>query len=176
MNKKAQVFTIDLLVSIFLFLLLFTSVVTFLYSSADISNQASPFYTEISDIYLNNIASQAADSLVASKGYPANWTVEPCSSIYKLGLLQTSFEVSKQKLYNLTTMTDSCISSLLRSGSSFNISVTYLNGSEYKISGRWITAGYPPPSSLAYVSSIQRFMVLYPSGIILKLNYEEWFQ
>ncbi|MCW1299586.1 MAG: hypothetical protein QXD02_04680 [Candidatus Parvarchaeum sp.] len=73
MDKKGQIFTIDLLIALFIFLLLFTTVLLFLYSNADINNSYSSYYSQITSNYINNLAVQGANSLLGSEGYPSNW-------------------------------------------------------------------------------------------------------
>ena len=174
MDKKGQIFTIDLLISLFIFLLLFTTVLLFLYSNADIDNSYSSYYSQITSNYINNIAVQGASSLIGSEGYPSNWYSISCNQIKQVGVMQNNLEVSPTKLYNLTTLPLSCLSSLLKTGDSFNITFYYLNGSILKLSGKAITAGFPIDYSSNYIASIQRFTVLYPGNEIIRLSYTEW--
>ncbi len=174
MDKKGQIFTIDLLISLFIFLLLFTTVLLFLYSNADIDNSYSSYYSQITSNYINNIAVQGASALLGSEGYPSNWYDFSCSQIKQIGVMQNNLEVSPIKLYNLTALSSSCISSLLKAGDSFNITFYYLNGSILKLNGKGITTGFSIDYSSSYVASIQRFAVLYPGNEIIRLSYTEW--
>jgi hypothetical protein len=174
MNRKGQIFTIDLLIALFIFLLLFTTVLLFLYSNADINNSYSSYYSQITSDYINNLAVQGANSLLGSQGYPTNWPSLSCSQIKQLGLMHNSLEVSSNKLYALTTLPVSCISSMLKAGDSFNITFYYLNGSMLKVNGNPITAGFSIDYSSSYVASIQRFVVLSPGNEIIRLSYTEW--
>ena len=174
MDKKGQIFTIDLLISLFIFLLLFATVLLFLYSNADINNSYSSYYSQIASNYINNLAVQGANSLLGSEGYPSNWYSFSCSQIKQMGLMYNNLEVSPVKLYNLTILPVPCLSSLLKAGNSFNISFYYLNGSILKLNGKGITAGFPINYASSYVASIQRFTVLYPGDEIVRLSYTEW--
>ena len=174
MDKKGQIFTIDLLISLFIFLLLFTAVLLFLYSNADIDNSYSSYYSQITSNYINNLAVQGANSLLGSEGYPSNWYALSCNQIKQIGVMQNNLEASPTKLYNLTTLSTACLSSLLRAGDLFNITFYYLNGSILKLKGKGITAGFPIDYSYSYVASIQRFTVLYPGNEIIRLSYTEW--
>ncbi|MCL4376429.1 hypothetical protein M1558_02985 [Candidatus Parvarchaeota archaeon] len=174
MDKKGQIFTIDLLISLFIFLLLFTTVLLFLYSNADIDNSYSSYYSQITSNYINNIAVQGASSLLGSEGYPSDWYDFSCNQIKQIGVMHNTLEASPTKLYSLTTLSTSCISSQLKAGNSFNITFYYLNGSMLKLSGKGITAGFPIDYSSSYVASIQRFTVLYPGNEIIRLSYTEW--
>ncbi len=174
MNRKGQIFTIDLLISLFIFLLLFTTVLLFLYSNADIDNSYSSYYSQLESNYINNIAVQGANSLVESEGYPVDWNTLTCSQIKQVGLMQTYLEASPSKLYNLTTLPVSCLSALLKAGANFNIAFYYLNNSMLRINGVPITAGFPIDLSADYISSIERFVVLYPGNEIIRLSYREW--
>ncbi|MCW1299585.1 MAG: hypothetical protein QXD02_04675, partial [Candidatus Parvarchaeum sp.] len=94
--------------------------------------------------------------------------------IKQLGVMYNNLEVSPIKLYNLSTLPVSCLSSLLKGGDSFNITFYYLNGSILNLGGREVTAGFPIDYSSSYVASIQRFAVLYPGNEIIRLSYTEW--
>ncbi len=174
MDKKGQIFTIDLLISLFIFLLLFTTVLLFLYSNADMDNSYSSYYSQITSDYINNLAVQGANSLIGSEGSPSNWYAYTCSQIKQIGVMTSPLEVSPTKLYNLTTLPVSCLSSLLKAGDSFNITFYYINGSMLKFVGKAITAGFPVPPNANYVASIERFVVLYPGDEIIRLSYTEW--
>ncbi len=174
MDKKGQIFTIDLLIALFIFLLLFTTVLLFLYSNADINNSYSSYYSQITSNYINNLAVQGANSLLGSEGYPSNWYSFSCNQIKQLGVMYNNLEVSPIKLYNITTLPVSCLSSLLKGGDSFNITFYYLNGSILILNGKEVTAGFPIDYSSSYVASIQRFTVLYPGNEIIRLSYTEW--
>ncbi len=189
MNKKGQILTIDLLISLFIFILIFISVIIFLYSIASVSNPYSSYYVQFISNSLNTVASSGANTLIGSEGLPINWTSASCGQIKTLGILYDSSLVSPQKLYNLTTLSSKspgCLSQLLRAGMDFNISVYYLNNSRVRINASGvvggagpsltsITAGYPIPSNPAYLASIQRFGVLYPGNVIIRISYSEWF-
>ena len=189
MNKKGQILTIDLLISLFIFILIFTSVIIFLYSIASVSNPYSSYYVQSISDSLNSVSSSAANALVSSPGIPINWTSASCGSIKTLGIMYNSYLASPEKLYNLTTLSANspgCLSQLIRAGTDFNISVYYLNYTKVKInssgvvggtgaSEKFITAGYPIPSNPAYLSAIQRFVVLYPGNTIVRISYSEWF-
>ncbi|EFD92517.1 MAG: Putative uncharacterized membrane protein [Candidatus Parvarchaeum acidophilus ARMAN-5_'5-way FS'] len=174
MNRKGQIFTMDLLISLFIFLLLFSTVLLFIYSNADIDNTYSSYYSQLESTYLNNLAVQGANSLIGSEGTPVNWYATSCSNIKQIGLMQNYLEASPIKLYNLTTLPVSCLSSLLKAGASFNITFYYLNGSIVNINGKPITAGFPIDSASNYIASIGRFVVLYPGNEIVRLSYTEW--
>jgi succinate dehydrogenase/fumarate reductase cytochrome b subunit len=174
MDKKGQIFTIDLLISLFIFLLLFTTVLLFLYSNVDINNSYSSYYSQITSNYINNVAVQGANSLLGSEGYPPDWYNFSCNQIKLLGVMHNNLEVSPLKLYGLTALSTSCISSLLKAGNSFNITFYYLNGSILTLNGKAITIGFPVDYSSSYVASIQRFTVLYPGNQIIRLSYTEW--
>ncbi|MEM0143222.1 MAG: hypothetical protein QXL94_04645 [Candidatus Parvarchaeum sp.] len=174
MDKKGQIFTIDLLISLFIFLLLFTTVLLFLYSNADINNSYSSYYSQITSNYVNNLAVQGADSLLGSGGYPPNWYGSSCSQIKQLGVMYNNIEASPNALYGLVTLPVSCVSALLKAGDSFNITFYYLNGSVLKLNGKSITAGFPIDYSSSYVASIEKFTVLYPGNEIVRLSYTEW--
>ncbi|MCL5009480.1 MAG: hypothetical protein M1433_00645 [Candidatus Parvarchaeota archaeon] len=177
MDHKGQVFTIDLLIALFIFILVFTSIIVFLYEVASVSNPYSSYYVQFVSDTLNNIASSGINTLTGSQGYPTNWNSMPCSSIKTLGIMLNSYEVSVQKLYNLTTLSSSsldCLSQLLRAGNSFNISVFYLNGSTVKVNSVPITAGFPIPADTVYTASIQRYEVLSPGSTIIRISYSEW--
>ncbi len=174
MDKKGQVFTIDLLMALFIFLLVLTSVIVFLYSVADVANPYSSYYSlEISD-YLNGVVSSGADTLVGSPGIPVNWTSAQCTKIGTIGIMFNSYEASPQKLYNLTTLPTGCLSELLRASDSFNISTYYLNGTPLKVYGTPVTAGFQPPQSASYIVSVPRYVVMFPGNVIIKLIYKEW--
>ncbi len=173
-TKKGQVFTMDLLIALFIFTLVFTSAVVFLYTVGDTSNPFSSYYSEAASTYLGNIAVQAADTLVGSPGYPVNWPEVSCSQIGTLGLMENSNEISGQKLYNLSLMPVGCVSELLRAGNSFNITAYYLNGSVVRINGRAITAGFSVPFNTNYIDVVQRYEVLYPGSAIIRLSLKEW--
>ena len=174
MDKKGQIFTIDLLVALFIFLLLFTTVLLFLYSNADIANTYSSYYSQIASNYINNLADQGANSLLGSEGYPSNWYTLGCSQIRQIGVMQNEIEASYTKIYNLTTIPVSCLSSLLKAGKSFNISFYYLNSSVVKVNGVAVTAGFPIDTAASYIASVERFVVLYPGNQIIRLSYTEW--
>jgi hypothetical protein len=174
MNRKGQIFTIDLLIALFVFLLLFTTVLLFLYSNADISNSYSSYYSQITSDYINNLAVQGANSIIGSQGYPSDWSSLACSQIKQLGVMHDNIMASPTKLYGLTALPLSCISSLLKAGNSFNITFYYLNNSILKINGKGITAGFPIDPSANYVASIARFVVVYPGNEIVRLSYTEW--
>ena len=174
MNRKGQVFTIDLLIALFIFLLLFTTVLLFLYSNADINNSYSSYYSQITSDYINNLAVQGANSLLSSEGSPSGWYSFNCSQIKQLGLMHNIQEASPVKLYSLTTLSVSCLSSLLKAGNSFNITFYYLNGSMLEIGGKGITAGFPIAYGSRYIASIERFVVLYPGNEIIRLSFTEW--
>lgn len=174
MNKSGQVFTIDLLVSLFIFILVLTSIIVFIYSVASVSNPYSSYYAQSISNALNTQAAAAANTLIGSQGQPTTWSSTKCSSIATLGVMYNSYSALPQKLYNLTTMPSGCVSQLLRAGTNFNISVFYLNGSRLKIRSASITAGYPIPSNPTYLTSIQRFVVLYPGSLIVRISYSEW--
>ncbi len=187
MNKKGQILTMDLLISLFIFILIFTSVIIFLYSIADVSNPYSSYYEQFISNSLNTVASSGVNTLIGSEGLPINWTSGSCGAIRTLGIMYDSYLVSPQKLYNLTTISfkePGCLSQLLRAGTDFNISIYYLNGTRVKINSSGvvgganevaISAGYPIPSNPAYLSSIQRFAVLYPGNTIIRISYSRWF-
>ena len=166
MDKTGQVLTIDLLMSLFIFILILTSVIIFIDSVASVSNPYSSYYVQAVLDSLNTQASAAADTLIGSAGLPSNWTSTGCSRIITLGVMYNSFSALPQKLYNLTTMPVGCISQLIRGGANFNISVYYLNNSRLRVNSVPITAGYPIPSNPTYLTSIQRFVVLYPSTYV----------
>jgi hypothetical protein len=175
MNKRAQILTIDLLISIFVFILVFTSVIVFLYSLSYSSNPYSSYYVQYVSNSLNSMASAGVNTLTGSPGVPVNWTSGPCSGIKTLGVMYNYYEASPQKLYNLTTVPSGCLSQLIRGGASFNISVSYVtNGSTVKVGGVPISAGFPVPSNPRYISSIQRFEVLYPGSTIVVFTFKEW--
>lgn len=174
MNKRGQIFTIDLLVAMFVFFLLFTTVLLFLYSNADTNNAYSSYYSQLTSNYINNLAVQGANTLLGSEGYPADWYTVTCSQIKQVGVMQNYLEASPVKLYNLTTLPVSCLSALLKSGVSFNITFYYLNNSIVKINGVPITAGFPIDTASNYIASISRYVVLYPGNEILRLSYAEW--
>jgi hypothetical protein len=176
MGKKGQIFTIDLLISLSIFVLLFVSVVLFLYSVGDSANPYSTYSVQYDSNYVNNIATQAVDSLVGSTGYPSNWQTltASCNSIYQIGLMYNAYELDPNKLSALTQLSDSCIASFLKSGGTFNVSVTFLNNTIFRISGTPITAGKPVAVNASYVSSIQRYVVLYPGSQILRVSFSEW--
>ena len=176
MDKKGQVFTIDLLIAIFIFTLIFTSVVIFLFSIGAISSQYSSYYAQTISVSLNSIASSAINTLVGSQGTPINWSSAPCSSIKTVGIMYNYYEASPQKLYNLTTLPVACLSQLLRAGDSFNITTSYLNGTPLKVNGAVITAGFSIPQNPAYITSVQRFVVLYPGKDIIRMSFSEWLQ
>ena len=112
--------------------------------------------------------------MLGSEGYPSNWYDFTCNQIKQLGVLHNTLEVSPIKLYNITTLPVQCISSLLKSGNSFNITFYYLNGSVLELNGKKITAGFPIDYSSSYVAAIQRFAVVYPGNEIIRLSYTEW--
>lgn len=175
MNKRAQVLTIDLLVSLFIFILIFGSVVIFIFSTAYVSNPYSSYYAQFSLNSLNGIATAGANSLVGSQGLPVNWSSASCSSIKTLGVMYNSYEAAPQKLYNLTTVPVGCLSQLLRGSNTFNITVSYVvNNSIIKVNGAPISAGFPIPSEPTYLASIQRFVVLYPGTNIIRVTFAEW--
>ncbi len=174
MNNRGQIFTLDLLISLFIFLLLFTSVVLFLYSVADVNNPYSSYYSQVTSTYLNNVANQNADILSESIGSPANWPQYACGQISSIGLLQNTYELSPLKMYNLTTMSTKCLSQLLRAGGSFNVTTYYLNGSTVKIGNRPITAGFSIPQNQSYIASVSRYVVMYPGSTIIKITFTEW--
>ena len=174
MNKKGQIFTIDLLIALFIFLLLFTTVLLFLYSTADINNTYSTYYSQIASNYINNLAVQGANSLIGSVGYPQDWPSVPCSSIKQMGVMHNTLEASPSKLYNITVLPVSCLSALLKGGNSFNVTFYYLNSSMLKINSVPITVGFPIDFSASYIASIDRFVVLYPGNEIIRLSYTEW--
>ena len=185
MNRRAQVLTVDLLMSMFIFILLFTSVVSFLYTIVNVGASSSSYYSQVISSFLNNAATAGADTLVGSRGSPADWTSVPCSSIGTLGIMYNYYEASPQKLYNLTTLPVSCLSQLLRAQNTFNVSVSYINGTPLKVNGVPITVGFQPPADAKFVSSIQRYVVLYPNSIspsvissptapIIVVNFKEW--
>ncbi len=174
MNRKGQIFTIDLLIALFIFILLFSTVILFLYSTADISNHYSSYYSQVASDYINNIAVQGANSIVGSEGYPSNWYDLTCSQIKQIGIMQNPLEASPIKLYNLTTLPVACLSALLKGGNSFNVTFYYINGSVLKVNGVPVTAGFPIDSSASYVASIERFVVLYPGNEIIRLSYTVW--
>jgi hypothetical protein len=174
LNRRGQIFTIDLLIALFIFTLIFTSVVIFLYSVGDTSNPLSSYYSEVSSTYLSNIATQAANTLTGSPGYPSSWPSLSCPQISTLGVMYNSNEVSGQKLYNLTTLPVGCVSQLLRAGNSFNITAYYLNGSILRINGRLITAGFATPHNANYIDVVQRYEVLYPGTVIIRISLKEW--
>ena len=178
-NRKGQILTFDLMIAIFIFLLIFSAVVIFIYSVADTSNPASVYSAESISNYLNNAATQAADTLVGSPGYPQNWYSSSCPSIQTLGVMKNYYEASPQKLYNLTTLPTNCISQLLRAGDTFNITATYLNYTTVKITEgaakRNITAGFKIPANATYSVSISRYVTLSPGNVIVRMVFTEWF-
>ena len=185
MNRRAQVLTVDLLMSLFLFILLFTSVVSFLYTIVNVGTSSSSYYSQVISSFLNNAASAGVDTLVGSQGSPLNWEYVTCSSIGTLGVMHNYYEASPQKLYNLTTLPVSCLSQLLRAQNTFNVSVSYINGTPLRINGVPITVGFQPPKNAGFISSIQRYVVLYPNNVssslvsnptapIIVVNFKEW--
>lgn len=174
MNRKAQVLTIDLLISLFIFILILTSVIIFIFSIASVSNPYSSYYVQYVSNTLNGIATAGANTLAGSPGLPVDWVSQPCSSIETLGVMYNYYEASPQKLYNLTTLPSGCLSQLLRGGSSFNVSVSYLNGSRLLVNDIPISAGFPVPINATYLVSVQRFAVLYPGNSIIAITYKEW--
>ncbi len=178
MGKRGQIFTFDLMVAIFVFLLIFTSMILFIYSVVDSSNPYSAYSIITLSNYVNNLATQGINTIVGSQGYPQNWTSAACASISRLGIMYNYYEASPQKLYNLTTLPLGCMSQLLRSGSSFNITASYLNYSTIKIteglSTRAISVGFQPPKNPSYLVSLQRYVILYPGNSIIRITYKVW--
>ncbi len=174
MNRRGQIFTLDLLISLFIFLLLFTSVILFLYSVADVNNPYSSYYSQVTSSYLNNLANQNVNTLTESTGSPSNWIQYPCSQISSIGLLENPYSLSLPKLYNITQIPVACLSQFLRAGDSFNITAYYLNGSVVVLEGKKITAGFQIPQNQSYIASVSRYVVMYPGGNIVRVTFTGW--
>ncbi len=177
LNKNGQVFTMDMLIALFIFMLIFTSVIVFIYEVASVSNPYSAYYVQFISSTLDSEASSAINVLTGSQGSPSYWPSLSCPAIKTLGVMVNPYEASAQKLYNLTTLSKNspgCLSELLRGGNSFNISAFYLNGTRVVINSVHITAGFPIPLNAIYIASIQRYVVLSPSNSIIRISYAEW--
>ena len=166
-NKSGQIFSLDLMFALFIFLIIFSAIIIAIFVTSDSYNQYSLYGNELDNMYLVNNVNQGLDILTQSTGYPSNWSYLPCSEIESIGLLNFSGDVSYQKIYNLTTLPVNCLSGLLKGGNSFNLTVTYINYTPLIINGKVITnVGSNIVSNSRYVDTA--------SGLILRITLEEW--
>ena len=173
MDKKGQVFSLDLIFAIIIFLLIFVSLLVFVYTVSDTYNPYSYLSITLSLEKLNSIGNIEINSLSNSFGTPSNWIGLSCSSITAFGLLKTYYTLSLDKAYSLVTSYPSCFYNSSQVGDSFNLTVSYLNGTPLYVNGSEITLGSKVPVNSRYVISLNRFLDL-PKGTMFEVNYKVW--
>ncbi|MCW1294094.1 MAG: hypothetical protein OH316_00365 [Candidatus Parvarchaeota archaeon] len=173
MNRKGQVFSLDLMFAVLIFLLIFMSLLIFIYTVSDVYNPYSYLSITLSLEKLNLIGNIGIDSLSNSFGTPPNWVGLPCSSIKSFGLLKTYYTLSLNKAYSLVSSYPSCFYNMSKVGADFNLSISHLNGTPLYINGSDITIGSKPPANSSYIVSLVRFLAL-SSGAIVEVNYKIW--
>ncbi len=173
MDKAGQIFSLDLLLAMSIFIVILGVIIIAAYTMSGAYTPYSLPNSEANEIYLTNNVNEAINLLAQSYGNPTDWQMVSCSKILSLGLLNSSTGLlSMQKLYNLTTLPVGCLSNLIRGGDYFNITAYYLNYTPLEINGRYISVGFPPPKSSSVVS-VSRFLVE-NGGQIVRLTLSEW--
>ncbi|MGC8516516.1 MAG: hypothetical protein ACP5MT_01300 [Candidatus Acidifodinimicrobium sp.] len=173
MDKKGQVFSLDLMFALIIFLLIFASLLVFVYTVSDTYNSYSYLSITLSLEKLNSIGNIELNGLSNSFGSPVNWVGLPCSKITSFGLLGTYYTLSLNKTYALVTSYSSCFYNLSEVGTNFNLTLSYLNGTPLYINNSEITLGSKIPVNSKYVISLERFLDL-SKGTIIEVNYKLW--
>ncbi len=173
MDRKGQVFSLDLTFALIIFLLIFASLLVFVYTVSDTYNSYSYLSITLSLEKLNAMGNIELNGLSNSFGSPANWVGLPCSNIASFGLLRTYYTLSLNKAYSLVNSYSSCFYNLSQFGTNFNLTLSYLNGTPLYINNSEITLGSKVPANSRYVISLERFLDL-PKGTIIEVNYKVW--
>ncbi|MFN3910158.1 MAG: hypothetical protein ACK4J0_02925 [Candidatus Anstonellaceae archaeon] len=157
-KKKGQMQIADLIISLAIFLILFS----FLYFQ--LNKNLEKKERELVVLKANNIASSLLDDLVYSYGIPTNWaaaSLEPNNSLFKaIGCAQSFGEIDEYKLYRLNQIfNNSYTKKKLQLGEfDADIFVSYLNNTPVIYIGNFSSKSEP--------LAVKKTFALYNNSIV----------
>ncbi len=160
---RSQAISIDLMLSITVFIIALTMLLLFIYSSSYVYNSDSIAFFSTNELLKDNKIASVVSSLMFSPGTPSNWESLSCNQIISLGLLNSSNnQISFFKLKSFLNLGYKCVDQKLGLNN-FGVKLSYLNGSNFNISGNyqfWNTSG----------TGTQVYAYIYPNSTLIEIS------
>ncbi len=164
-SKKGQATTIDLAVSLLLFVVLLSYVIYFREDAVNSKNEVEKkmrFYEELISL---------SDSLILSEGIPTDWDVRysetaDVKSVLAPGLAKQAYVLSREKLANLSSMNYSQQKAFLRTYYGFFLTIRDLEGDLIYSIGNY-------SQNSRYIQGIERYAVYDNTPVRVRLYLYE---